>query len=62
MTKELAQKIHAALLKQAHDLAEQRAAVLQQAAAYEQEFGFRRNASEKLENIAEASYAGVTET
>lgn len=42
------QAIHAALLKQAHDLQEQRASVLQQAAVIEEEHGLRHNAILKL--------------
>lgn len=41
--------VHAALLKQAHDLQEQRAAVLQQAAVIEKRFELRHNAVTKLE-------------
>jgi len=41
-------EVHAALLKQARDLQEQRAAVLQQAAAIEKKYNFRRNALDKL--------------
>jgi hypothetical protein len=43
------QEIHAGLLKQARDLLEQRAGVLQQASAIEKKFGFKRKAGPKLE-------------
>lgn len=59
--KQFWQQIHAALLKQARDLQEQRAAVLQQAAAIEQRFGFRRNAAEKLEHTETANYSFIVE-
>ena len=52
------QAIHAALLKQAHDLQEQRASVLQQAAAIEKQFGLKRNAVTKLEVGLSDSVAG----
>lgn len=53
------QAVHAGLLNQARALQAERAAILQQAAALEQAFNFKGNASVKLEKIDGASYAGM---
>jgi hypothetical protein len=55
------QSMYAALMKQAHDLQEQRAGVLQQAAAIEQKFGFKNKAGGKLVIKTESSVGSKPE-